>query len=812
MANKFYIVPNVRTKSSVIKESSGTEFLCPTNTVMTGRWHKGDENGQTQYEYATLKAIDENGNDVSAKIEVTDIQWSAEIKESASSFRASNNRVIVGRWHKGDENGKTKYATAIVRANGVIAQTTSDLTSSNIKESSGIWFVTDADRVIVGRGHKGDENGYTWYISAKLLIDSSLKDPAPKGTRIVPYIRKNSATFKESNSDFICPSDTLITGRYHTGDENGSTIYEYASLKAIDSSGKMIMGIITIEDIRWENGPKESSGIGFTAEVNRVIVGRKHIGDENASSIYATGIVKFNGYPTFVSGYTISGIQKETSGWFKSSENQIITAQYHYGDENGYTFYGLGTIFCEKQIENKYPIDVIVALHKNETFNPMSASDFAILSRFRKHISGGTDEGYNKNTNAFESGNSQSLNFYNIPLSIINTYYSKVTNKRLYNYRPRDPMSLSGPGYFLQPFDHLHGVPKPNGIVPAYVNELTYTEPDGTIITFLDFWLFFGYNDVAIFAHEGDWEHLMVEIVNKKIIGAWLSSHTSLEYHPGGVFRTATELDIKMVNGRQQLTIYCSKGTHALYATANEASFPDDTTSNGYLWKITDNAPALSQQPWKLFAGAWGEVGERKESTGPLGPWYKRFDFWWEQQLSLSALINSSDVIIVPNQYFISSQKKESSELTFEAPENMVMAGRRHGGDENGMTTCLYASLKAINQRGQTVNGTIRLDNYKWTDWIKESNSNYTAPSGYVIVGRQHSGDENGQTRYKIARITFNGNSVTTVPANSMFEYQIYKESAGAFFKVEPYFLYIGRIHNGDENGTTENIQGLVKI
>lgn len=55
MANKFYIVPNVRTKSSVIKESSGTEFLCPTNTVMTGRWHKGDENGQTQYEYATLR-------------------------------------------------------------------------------------------------------------------------------------------------------------------------------------------------------------------------------------------------------------------------------------------------------------------------------------------------------------------------------------------------------------------------------------------------------------------------------------------------------------------------------------------------------------------------------------------------------------------------------------------------------------------------------------------------------------------------------------------------------------------------------------
>lgn len=85
MANKFYIVPNVRSKSASIKESSGIEFLCPTNTVMTGRWHKGDENGQTQYEYATLKAIDEYGNIVQAKIEVTDIRWSSELKESSGS-------------------------------------------------------------------------------------------------------------------------------------------------------------------------------------------------------------------------------------------------------------------------------------------------------------------------------------------------------------------------------------------------------------------------------------------------------------------------------------------------------------------------------------------------------------------------------------------------------------------------------------------------------------------------------------------------------------------------------------------------------
>lgn len=813
MANKFYIVPNVRSKSASIKESSGIEFLCPTNTVMTGRWHKGDENGQTQYEYATLKAVDEQGNTVQAKIEVTDIQWSASLKESSGTgFIASGNRVIVGRYHKGDENGYTKYATAIVKANGEIATVIDTQDSQTIKESSGTWFVTDAQRVIIGRVHKGDENGRTYYVTAKLLIDSNLKEPAPEGTRIVIDRRFNSSSFKESDSVFECPANTVMTGRSHSGDENGTTIYQYASLKAINAKGETIMGIITIEDVIETTVQSESSGKGFIAPANRVIIGRKHIGDENASSMYKTGIVKFNGYPTFISQYGISQLMKENSSAFNVKDDQVITAQCHHGDENGFTYYGFGSIFCQKQVENVFPFDVIVSLHSKEEYFPMSATDFAILSRFRMHRSGESDKGYNKETGTFDTSNSQALKYYGAPLSKINSYYSEKPNYRLYNLRPRDFMALPGEGYFLQPFMHLYGVPEPNGIVPSYVHKNVYTDVDGSQITLYDFWLFFGYNQVLIMAHEGDWEHLMVEVKGGKIIGAWLSSHTSLEYHPSTIYRAASHLNIKVVNGRQQLTVYCSKGTHALYATANEASYPDSTDS-GYEWKITDTAQTLSEQPWCLFAGAWGEVGERRESTGPLGPWYKRFDFWWEAKTSLSTFVGVNDVIIVPDQYFLSSQQKESSEgLSFEAPDNMVIAGRRHGGDENGMSVCLYATLKAINGRGANVPGTVTIDNARWTEWIKESTSIFEAPSGYVIVGREHTGDENGNTRYKIARVSFNGKAVTTVSANSKFEYQYYKEYAGVFFKTEPYLAYIGRKHTGDENGVTENYQGILKV
>lgn len=43
MASQLFVIPNLRYKTTSIKESSGEEFLCPNGTVMTGRCHSGDE-------------------------------------------------------------------------------------------------------------------------------------------------------------------------------------------------------------------------------------------------------------------------------------------------------------------------------------------------------------------------------------------------------------------------------------------------------------------------------------------------------------------------------------------------------------------------------------------------------------------------------------------------------------------------------------------------------------------------------------------------------------------------------------------------
>lgn len=56
-----FVIPGKRFESASIKESDGKTFQCPENTVLTGRYHSGDENGYTVYQYATLKAVDESG-------------------------------------------------------------------------------------------------------------------------------------------------------------------------------------------------------------------------------------------------------------------------------------------------------------------------------------------------------------------------------------------------------------------------------------------------------------------------------------------------------------------------------------------------------------------------------------------------------------------------------------------------------------------------------------------------------------------------------------------------------------------------------
>lgn len=622
---KFYIIPNQRTITAGIKEK-GSNFTCPANTIMTGRYHKGDENGQTQYEYATLMAVDESDNPVAGTITVEDVRWEASFKESSGSgFDAPGNRVIVGRIHTGDENGQTQYATALVKIDGKTTLLEEGLNSSSIKESSGIWFKTDAYRVMTGRHHSGDENGQTYYTSAKIVIPASFTAPAPEGTIIVPDQRTVSATMTESASSFMCPAGTVMTGRMHTGDENGTTQYQYATLKAINSKGEIVVGNITIEDIKWENPIKES-GTWFNAGANRIIVGRKHDGDENGYTQYATGVVKFNGHATYVSDILCSSKIKESSGiWFRTATNRIITGRVRGEDENGNSFFNTGIITTEPQ-EEKDKIKVFVVLNTGENYYPMDPLQFIQRSRFRRHNAGGKDDGYSRVRGGFVNGNDEHTSeFYNIPVSTINSYHLNDINK---NLRPRDDNSLGIGEVFLQPDDHPTGNANPTGNISVFTYS-SYVTENGTTRERREYWFFYGYNDVdtGMFqgSHQGDWERITLDIVNNRMEGVWLDQHGHSKYY------TLDQLDVTESNGIQVLRIFSARGTHTTYEKVGQFKREDpllshDHTDNGYQWEITKKVEQLADQPWILYAGAWGEVGMFDFTTGPLGPWYKRMD------------------------------------------------------------------------------------------------------------------------------------------------------------------------------------------
>ena len=830
---KIFLRPRDRQKTSYSQKASKEYYLCSLNRILTGRCHSGDENGKTWFEDAGLEAVDELGNRVSGEISVTSVEWSEWSKESSGQgFDALNNRVLVGREHRGDENGKTRYATAIVQFNGKNCMTTDRVSSSSIKESKGVWCCSDSERVMTGRHHSGDENGRTYYNYSKIYSLEPSTEPASKGTIIVPNIRMQSESMNESKSSFLCPSNMVLTGRLHSGDENGSTVYEYASLKAISASGEVIADAdITVQNVTWVAYDEESTGEGYDAPYGKVIVGRRHYGDERGGTAYAIGEVFYNGHPTFISNYHVSAPKKESDGvWFKTNGHNVITARHHYGDENGTTYYGLGMIVCDEPTKPDEHIVLHVKMHSEDPYFPMNPVDFIHLSRLRRHVKDGTDYGYNKITNTFVKGDSHSSEYYDIPLNVIMNQHTPYGKYELMNLRPRDPNSFGKGEVFLQPDDNLTGDSDPNYRVPCIVH---YKNKNN-----ISYWFFFGYDyakdDVTGYgsgSHQGDWECVEVELDdNGKIKRAGLSCHTGTNNYP------ANELEI--VHGKKdELTVYCAKGSHAFYNKPGKyptlhpfgiALDYDYTDNMGYDWVATNCVVSLTDpsQVWKYFAGAWGEVGLWKETTGPLGPWQKcgELEIMSKSHNNpmIKSLIQEDQVLLVIDDKIkkANESKKESigGEVSITNHKNtQILYTYSHDGDENGTTTYYFASLKAVDINGKEECNNITVEDLEWTEWHKQSESQdffmTTEMQGEnshsrIITGREHKGDENGMTRYQTGLLKYKGKLVKVIPYPNADMCAYSKVKTMVYPKQN--LVIIGIKHSGDENGITTYCQGYI--
>ena len=157
-----------------------------------------------------------------------DGNWSTAKKENRTNDNADgpitceSNKVMIARKHDHDETGDTQHKCASVKQTDTVLTVGSISTHDISKESIRYKFECPDNKVLVGRGHAGDENGSTKYYCAPLK--DAWGEPLQVGNRVW------SADIKESDSNYNCPTGNVMTGRGHNGDENGTTWYQCSEL------------------------------------------------------------------------------------------------------------------------------------------------------------------------------------------------------------------------------------------------------------------------------------------------------------------------------------------------------------------------------------------------------------------------------------------------------------------------------------------------------------------------------------------------------------------------------------------------------
>lgn len=259
----------------------------------------------------------------------------------------------------------------------------------------------------------------------------------------------------------------------------------------------------------------------------------------------------------------------------------------------------------------------VVYLSPFESYHPMDPVTFVQRARFRHHRGWSSDQGFHRHTFQWVTTNSHAPEYYNVPMHVLNAYAPHANGR---NRRPRDADCGDSYNVFLETDDNETGVANPNGSVPVF-----YTYRRSGSWHKIQYWWFFGYNNTVVpgIDHQGDWEHVTLWVYNGAVRSVYFAAHE------GGTTVQASNLTMM---GKRPV-VFVALGTHAAYPTPGLQHFPIglgmsfvDYTGYGQRWDTHGNLKPLANQPWKDFAGAWGEVGNLSTTTGPLGPWHKRDD------------------------------------------------------------------------------------------------------------------------------------------------------------------------------------------
>lgn len=138
-----------------------SDFHCPTNQVMTGRKHHGDEEEETFYKCGKVNQFGDLTTVKHKEYPPIDENW--------SKFKCDKDTVMTGRKHEGDENDPTTYTCAeLVDSWGNKIQVSNNAEMHGPYDEDAHEFQCPTNQAITGREHDHDENGDTRYMCAYL--------------------------------------------------------------------------------------------------------------------------------------------------------------------------------------------------------------------------------------------------------------------------------------------------------------------------------------------------------------------------------------------------------------------------------------------------------------------------------------------------------------------------------------------------------------------------------------------------------------------------------------------------------------------
>jgi hypothetical protein len=254
-----------------------------------------------------------------------------------------------------------------------------------------------------------------------------------------------------------------------------------------------------------------------------------------------------------------------------------------------------------------------VHLHSQESHLPMSAATFIARSRLRwSHDSACLDH----QLAGAGSVSSRDLGAGRYSHQVAGDITCSDHGDRIPSnakVRPRDGVA-GNEGFFLDMDDGARGGAGTSA--PVY-----YEYVPGRYVTY---WFLYGNSRppgpsavTGLISHEGDWERISVRL-NRN------DEPTEVAFYAHHGYATVSWAAVQK-RGTHPV-VYSGKGSHASYATpgGHSVSFAglrfSDETDKGSGWSTWQNLYNARSQGWYGYGGAWGEVGELKDTTGPMGP------------------------------------------------------------------------------------------------------------------------------------------------------------------------------------------------